>query len=469
MTKIDKKKVVKLSLTFLIAVLLIFIVWCIQIFFTYKAFSNKRGANYNWSMMPPPFYNDEGSFEFVVKGESAKMRIWCENFTGKFNVRIINLDLNITLLDDEYRMCDENITFGSSGRYRLVYTVKNYTGGLYMGLDNISRLKNLANDNYKIIDKDEEKGFNWDYILYMPKEISSSNLLVIPNNTGTVDDDILVHRANAIGLAEWKSRLADDLGVPLLVPIFPRSESHADIYTHALDRNALITDIEDMKKLDMQLIAMIDDSRDYLKENDVELDEKILMWGFSASGDFVDRFTFLHPELVKAATLGGCDNMIPLKELNGENLPYPIGIYDYEDITGREFDKDAFESVSRYSYKGSNDKGGWQTITDGEKQTTYEWQDYYEKFIVPELKELSSEKPVPMYKKGALSDLEKDIIIYRAYDKKVLVDKFRTINIIFEDAGIRNNTFKVYDSIAHATNEETYSDELDFFKRALGN
>lgn len=52
-------------------------------------------------MMPPPFYNDEGSFEFVVKGESAKMRIWCENFTGKFNVRIINMDLNSTLLDEK--------------------------------------------------------------------------------------------------------------------------------------------------------------------------------------------------------------------------------------------------------------------------------------------------------------------------------------------------------------------------------
>lgn len=459
----DRKKIIKIFLAVVIVMLVALIAKCGHMYIGYRGFSDSN-ADYNWHIMQHPFYSVDYSFEFAAKDENIDIRIWADSITGEIDFTILDKDSNPVFEKSFDKLDDDIVVELTPGVYKFDCKVKNYTGGLYMGLDNIFK---LPNNNYKIINGDKEKGFEWDYILYIPQNLKYDNLLVIPNNTGKVEDDISVHTNLALRMIQSESRLADDIGVPLIVPIFPRPESHDEIYTHALDRNTLLTDIEDIKRLDLQLIAMIDDCRDYLKENDIDIDEKILMWGFSASGDFVDRFTFLHPELVKAVTFGGCDNMVPLTELNGENLPYPIGIYDYEDVTGREFDMDAFEMVARYCYKGSNDKGGWQIVTDNDKETTYEWQDYYEQFIVPEIEELSSKKSVPILKKGALSNLDKDIIVFRAYDKKVLVDKFCLIKELYKQEGIEGNTFRVYEGIAHETNSETYQDTLDFFDKAL--
>lgn len=58
---------------------------------------------------------------------------------------------------------------------------------------------------------------------------------------------------------------------------------------HALDRDALTTEIEGLKRIDRQLISMIDDARERMKQKGLVLNEKVLMAGFSASGMFVNR------------------------------------------------------------------------------------------------------------------------------------------------------------------------------------
>lgn len=84
-----------------------------------------------------------------------------------------------------------------------------------------------------------EDGFSWAYLLYVPERVTSPYLLVIPNNTGTVSDDLQVHTQAARNLMEWKKADADALGAALLIPVFPRPESIGHVYTHALDRDCL--------------------------------------------------------------------------------------------------------------------------------------------------------------------------------------------------------------------------------------
>lgn len=212
------------------------------------------------------------------------------------------------------------------------------------------------------IEANPGNGFNYDYYVYLPygmKESDFKYILVEPNNTGRVSDDLVIHEKNALNLIKYGDchKIAQKLNVPLLVPIFDRPESNWRMYTHALDRDTLMNNQGDLARIDLQLISMINDFKDRLKDDNVIVNEKILMSGFSASGNFVNRFAALHPEIIQAVASGGvnCMPIIPATELEGQALIYPIGIYDIHDIAGIEFNIDEYKKVSQYIYMGSED------------------------------------------------------------------------------------------------------------------
>ena len=88
------------------------------------------------------------------------------------------------------------------------------------------------------------------------------------------------------------------------------------MYTHALDRDVMLEKNNEFERLDLQLIEMIKEGKKKLLEFGVSTKEKIFMNGFSASATFTNRFLFIHPEIVKAAALGGFNGklMLPLKK-----------------------------------------------------------------------------------------------------------------------------------------------------------
>ena len=152
-------------------------------------------------------------------------------------------------------------------------------------------------------------------------------LLVEPNNTGKLADDLAVHLAAARDLADKAigGFVARELALPLLVPVFPRPEKEWELYTHQLDRDTLLVAAGPLQRLDLQLLAMIDDARARLASRGMNLPAKVLLTGFSASGSFVNRFTALHPERVQAAAAGGLNGnlILPLATLGGRELALP--------------------------------------------------------------------------------------------------------------------------------------------------
>lgn len=224
------------------------------------------------------------------------------------------------------------------------------------------------------IEPTPEKGFYWAYYLYIPysvrdlvKENKSTFLLVEPNNTGRPSDDQEIHDSAARVLAEQRSLLAEDLSVPLLVPTFPRPDKIGWLYTHALDRDTLLIKERELKRIDLQLLSMIDDAMEKLSRNGINLEEKVLMIGFSASGMFVNRFAILHPEKVQAAAIGapGGWPIVPVKEWNGKKLRYPIGVWDLEELVQQKFDLESFKSVPLYFYMGDRDTNDSVIYRDG--------------------------------------------------------------------------------------------------------
>ncbi len=214
------------------------------------------------------------------------------------------------------------------------------------------------------IEADPELGFEYPYVVYVPSELEGGDgrLLVEPNNTGTPTDTFPEHRAAAERIAEngFGRRLSDELVVPLLVPVFPRPRNDPvdwTHYVHALDAETMAIEEGTLARVDRQLLRMVDHARSQLLGLSYDADERILMNGFSASGNFVNRFAALHPDRVRAVTAGGINGtaILPRTQAEGHELPYPIGVADAESLTGESFDEDAWTDVAQFVYMGGED------------------------------------------------------------------------------------------------------------------
>lgn len=99
---------------------------------------------------------------------------------------------------------------------------------------------------------------------------------------------------------------------------------------------------------------MIDYALEILSLNGIEMNKKVFMSGFSASGNFTNRFTAIHPDRVKAVASGGvnCMPILPVEEWQGNKLTYPVGMGDLKEIIGKEFDLEEYKKVAQYIYMG---------------------------------------------------------------------------------------------------------------------
>jgi dienelactone hydrolase len=220
---------------------------------------------------------------------------------------------------------------------------------------------------YSEVAADPAAGFNYPYILFTPPHSDvrcNPYLIVETNNPYAVKpaEEMPEARRAAIKVATHRylgNVMAQRLGTTVLVPEFPRPlvGADSDLDTGALSRQALLAAPGRLKRLDLQLIAMIDDARARLTGRGRELPAKILMTGFSASGIFASRFVFLHPDRVAAAAFGGLNAfiMLPVAELDGKALEYPVGLADYAAIIGHGFDRAAWARVPQLAFMGEND------------------------------------------------------------------------------------------------------------------
>ncbi len=218
-------------------------------------------------------------------------------------------------------------------------------------------------DSLFIIEKNPAKGFHHSYVLFIPKGTVLHNktyLLVEPNNTGQLSDSIAVHKRAAIYLAAVNSvgnNISTELKIPLLVPIFPRPASRPLLYTHALDRDIMTEKETALERLDLQLLAMIKDADSILQLMHIRIHPQFFMNGFSASATFTNRFSFIHPDKIKALAIGGFNGelMHPLGKINEATLNYPLGTNDFETLFNKQLDLSTYRSIPQFIYMGKLD------------------------------------------------------------------------------------------------------------------
>lgn len=277
------------------------------------------------------------------------------------------------------------------------------------------------------------KGFAYPYYLYVPKAVRESEagsrertILVIPNTAGKVSDDFAVHEEDVKRKIGQNAVIADRAGVALLTPVFPRPQTDWRIYTHALDRDSMLTGKKEFARFDLQLIAMIDDARARFAKEKLRLDERVLMLGFSASGMFVNRFTFLHPKRVKAAVVGspGGWAIAPAASYKGKALRYPIGTGDFQSVSGEKLDWKNLRKVPLFMFLGAEDDNDSVVFRDS-----------YEK--------------------------EDEELIFALFGKKP-VERWGISKQIYRDSKL-NAEFRLYPNVKHAVTKEMMEDILAFF------
>jgi dienelactone hydrolase len=218
-----------------------------------------------------------------------------------------------------------------------------------------------------------EGGYHADFYVYVSpkaKRLASKGkpvvILVQPNNSGNSDDPEF-HEKDAWWMCFGRHRLANELGVALLVPAFIRPAQDWHIYTHALDLDVFTTERIDLKRIDLQLISMIEHTRATLEQAGIATRKKILLQGYSASGMFANRFATLHPDRVMAVASGspGGWPIAPVASYQNEALPYPAGITNLIELTGSPFDSIEYQKMPQLIVMGALDENDSLDYTDG--------------------------------------------------------------------------------------------------------
>lgn len=142
-----------------------------------------------------------------------------------------------------------------------------------------------------------------------------------------------------------------DYDAPVVVPIIPSMPGKP--YYQQLSRECF--DNRNSKSLDyrpdLQVKKIILDAKEQIsKKANVNVDDRVFLNGYSASGVFAQRFALLHPRLVKAVCIGGASGSIPVP---ASNIEYPIGIKDYANLTHKDFDLSAYRDINFNYYVGS--------------------------------------------------------------------------------------------------------------------
>lgn len=232
-----------------------------------------------------------------------------------------------------------------------------------------------------LVQSNNKLGFNFPYLLFLPDTLPSHKdliLIVEPNNSGFADDDLKKHLEKAQRTASKDfyigNFIARRLQYPLLVPVFPRSKSDWKTYTHALDRDVILQKNNPLERIDIQLIKMIDHARDTLLTLGYRTKQRVLLTGFSASGTFANRFSLIHPDRIFAVAAGGLNGllMLPINEINSQDLNYPLGIKDFKDLFKEDFDSIAFKNIPQFLFMGKLDENDAIMYDDGYDQSERE-------------------------------------------------------------------------------------------------
>ena len=216
-----------------------------------------------------------------------------------------------------------------------------------------------------------EKGFHWPYYIGTPETVNEKmSLYVEPNNDGKPGAPFETHDYWAsIRCEQAMTDYTLALETFAILPVFPwpAMENGNNLYTHALTRAVIEEGSGKLERIDQQLLAMIADAQGKIRDNGYRVPDKVMLWGFSAAGDFVTRMAVIHPERIQCVVAGGLGGfpILPVNEMENTPLNYPVGIADFEQLFGKKFNARAFSAIPMKFFQGGADEN--DSVAEGDE------------------------------------------------------------------------------------------------------
>lgn len=195
---------------------------------------------------------------------------------------------------------------------------------------------------------DYDKRINIPSIIAIPMtENAGKRVIMESNNLESVDFERILEQGIETG--RRLARLTDNQPGVIIVPLIPSYRNAP--YFQQLSRECFELSTDDRNyRIDEQIVRIVDKAKEIVKkEKGIDLEDKIFLNGYSSSGVFAQRFALLHPELIDTACIGGASGSIPVPT---GDLSYPIGIADYKELTGKDFDMDSYSQIDFTYYVG---------------------------------------------------------------------------------------------------------------------
>ena len=224
------------------------------------------------------------------------------------------------------------------------------------------------------VELNQEQGFNFPFRILVPNNLKQSPELVYawtlplggPHGAELFEEHTSFERLQEEANNEISSidpimlHLLEE-GNLMIIPAIPRFSGFrpsflgSDVYNNDFSKyeGSWYKDyLEKYRNLPDQIKNMISYSISLLREKSINVPDKVIMTGYSEGSKGVSHFALLHPEIIKAIVVGGTSGLmpVPLKELEGYTLKYPIGINDISN-----FDYDSYKSIKFFYYTGEND------------------------------------------------------------------------------------------------------------------
>ena len=430
---------------------------CYDVFFE---FMNEH-FDYSWPGRSYNFYedNNEKSIFIIILGDYISDEIVKKNFNiSKKELETLTKqrDLVYEISYDEKKFIIsttslKKLKYYLKNREHLIKSLKNFIN------PNSNYIHNFNSESYKksyigegVFFNDEKNIFSkilklkpnpkndyyWPFYIYIPKKVKINKktyLLVFPSVSHKQSNNMMIHDNDSYNYIRSNIDLSESLGVILLIPVFPRpSRESLDYGILALNRKTIIQDeYKELVRVDNQLIKMIEELKYKLNNRGIDIEDKILMEGFSGSAQFINRFSILHPEIIKAASIGAAGGyMVPVEEYKGQKLRYPVGVSDFKEINGNEFNEKNYNKIIFFFYMGEKDNNDPAAREHGEQ---------YE---------------------------EVDLKLIKKYLGHKLLDRFKIVNEIIKSKN-ENCIFKIYKNIGHQKSSEINEDIKKFFIKVI--
>ena len=199
----------------------------------------------------------------------------------------------------------------------------------------------------QIVYPNDISNYNIPYILVLPKNMKENCILAVEiNNLETENSDDLLN--NGLLTAHKLVQQLKDNDNPVLIPIVPSVKNGIPYYQQLSKECFSIPSAHPFYRIDLQVLNIINEVKQNLSDK-INLRDKIFFNGYSSSGVFAQRFTLLHPEIVDTLCIGGASGSIPVPILE---LGYPLGIADYYEITGKQFNLEVYSQIKFRYYIG---------------------------------------------------------------------------------------------------------------------